>query len=64
MQNLSFFLCSRGAKEAYKHCRPLVGFYNTQTRIAYPQILLIATCLDANNPIIIVAYCMMLTKNF
>jgi hypothetical protein len=59
----SLFVCSEAAKEAYKHCRPLVAFDGTHTRSAYPQILLIATVLDANNTIMMLAYCMVPTEN-
>jgi hypothetical protein len=59
----TLFVCPSASQDAYAYCRPIVAFDGTHTRCAHPQILLIATALDANNEIIPLAYCMVPTEN-
>jgi hypothetical protein len=57
------FVFPSAFQDAYAYCHPIFAFDGTHTRCAHPQILLIATTLDANNGIIPLAYYMVPTKN-
>lgn len=59
----SLFILPGANKQAFKHCRPFVALDGTHTRSAYPQILLIAVGVDANDTVLHLAFCMVPTEN-
>lgn len=59
----NLFVCPSSSRDAFQHCRPLVALDAAHTLSTYPMTLYLATALDANQTIIILAYGLAPSKN-
>lgn len=57
------FICPFASRHTFVHNRTFVAFDGMHTKCTYPKIFLLATTLDANNTIVILAYAMVPSKN-
>jgi hypothetical protein len=59
----AFAIAPAATRHAHKHIKDLVGLDACHTKSRFRMMLLIATCLDANNQVLPIAWALVLTEN-